>query len=70
MLITAIALIVTGCGITGIAFSTTGPIYVADGINARIVRINNISGAGWTTFGSFGPGTNQFSEPSSVLVGP
>lgn len=38
---------------------------MADG-NNRIVRIDDMSGAGWTTFGSIGNGVNQFSFPADL----
>jgi DNA-binding beta-propeller fold protein YncE len=60
----------------GIFVSPTGQIYVADtgthfrvvqGIN-RIVRVDDIAGKGWTTFGTDGSGVNQFTEPRGVFV--
>jgi hypothetical protein len=32
--------------------ATSAGIYVADNGNSRIVRMNDMTGAGWTTFGS------------------
>ncbi len=37
-----------------------GRIYVIDALNHRIVRVNDITGASWTTLGSLGRGVNQF----------
>jgi hypothetical protein len=45
-----------------------GQIFIADTGNNRIVRINDMTGAGWTTFGSLGSGTNQFNRPSDIFV--
>ncbi len=52
----------------GIALDTSGHIYVADHGNGRIVRIDDMSGAGWTTFGSYGSVTGQFKDPTGVAV--
>jgi streptogramin lyase len=51
-----------------IFISAGGKIYVADGDNDRIVRMDDISGAGWTTFGTTGAGTNQLSSPFGIAV--
>jgi sugar lactone lactonase YvrE len=45
-----------------------GRIYVADAGNARIVRMNDMTGAGWTTLGSLGRGVKQFRNPPGVFV--
>jgi sugar lactone lactonase YvrE len=54
----------------GIFVDSAGRILVADTGNARIVRMEDMTGAGWTTLGSFGSGTNQFVSPNSVFVKP
>ncbi len=54
----------------GIAVTATGQIFVTDILTHRIVRINDMTGTGWTTFGSFGKGKNQFNNPSSIAVTP
>jgi DNA-binding beta-propeller fold protein YncE len=43
-------------------------IYVADAGNNRIVRMNNMTGAGWTAFGAGGSGVGQFSVPLGIFV--
>src|SRR5256885_9043438 len=43
-------------------------IYVADESNNRIVRMDDMTGAGWTPFGTFGSGMNQFKFPSGIYV--
>ena len=43
-------------------------IYVADASNNRIVRMDDMTGAGWTEFGTFGNGPNQFSSPFGIFV--
>src|SRR3989441_6291482 len=43
-------------------------IYVADESNNRIVRMDDVTGAGWTPFGTFGSGMNQFRFPSGIYV--
>jgi hypothetical protein len=48
--------------------SDSGQIFVADSTNNRIVRINDMTGAGWTTFGAQGSGPNQFSVTQGIFV--
>src|SRR3989454_3252589 len=43
-------------------------IYVADESNNRIVRMDDMTGAGWTPFGTSGSGPNQFSIPIGIFV--
>ena len=45
-----------------------GRIYVADWGNGRIVRLDDMGGAGWTTFGRLGSGVGQFMWPRGVFV--
>ena len=44
------------------------PVYVADTGNNRIVRMDDMTGANWTTFGKTGTGTNQFQSPYGIFV--
>ena len=46
---------------SGISLDLAGRIYVADFGDNRIVRMDDITGADWTTLGSLGDGENQFS---------
>src|SRR5207249_8708803 len=41
---------------------------LADRNNNRVVRMNDMTGAGWTEFGTFGSGPNQFSSPFGIFV--
>src|SRR5438552_17273246 len=43
-------------------------IYVADESNNRIVRMDDMTGAGWTEFGTSGSGPNQFRCPFGIFV--
>jgi hypothetical protein len=49
-----------------VAVDRQGRIYVADG--NRIVRMNDITGNGWTAFGSHGSGPGQFNYVRGVAV--
>jgi hypothetical protein len=49
-----------------IALDAQGRIYVADGY--RIVRMNDITGNGWTAFGSPGHGRGQFTYIKGLAV--
>lgn len=51
-----------------IAVDRLGRIYVADGGNNRLVRINDMTGAGWISFGTEGGGRNQFRRPSHIFL--
>jgi DNA-binding beta-propeller fold protein YncE len=52
----------------GIAVNSAGQIEVADKVNDRIVQVDDITGAGWTTFGTTGAGFMQFNGPAGVAV--
>jgi len=49
-----------------IAVDAAGRIYVADG--NRVVRMNDITGNGWTSFGEHGGGTGQFNYIRGLAV--
>ncbi|MDI6773257.1 MAG: hypothetical protein QME77_11825 [bacterium] len=57
------AILTTACGMITLMPSLPGQIYVADQNNHRVVRFNDMSGAGWVTLGALGSGTNQFNNP-------
>lgn len=60
LLLLAMIFALVGCGGSGGGSKAdVRRIYIADG-NDRIVRIDNMSGSNWTTFGSSGNGVNQF----------
>jgi hypothetical protein len=56
MLILPAILMVGSAGAQTPATSAAEKIYVADRDNSRIVRIDDMTGAGWTTFGTAGSG--------------
>ena len=43
-------------------------IYVADDGNSPIVRVDDMTGAGWITLGTSGRGAKQFSGPHGIFV--
>lgn len=58
-------------GAYGIALDSAGRIYVADTYNCRVVRIDDMNGTNWTTYGdasSCGSGQGQFYDPSGIAV--
>jgi hypothetical protein len=48
--------------------TAAGQIYVTDQMNTRIVRMNDMIGAGWVTLGPFGIGVGQFNVPGGIAV--
>ncbi len=53
---------------TGIAFGSDGHMYVTDTKNHRLVRFDDMHGAGFAAFGIDGSGTGQFVHPSAIFV--
>jgi len=51
-----------------IALDAEGRIYVADQAAGRIVRMDDMDGTGWVTFGTTGSGRGEFKEPSGIAV--
>ena len=45
---------------TGLFVDSAGKIYVTDTGNNRVVRINDIAGDGWMSYGAVGSGAGQF----------
>ncbi len=39
-------------------------------IDSRIIRIDDMTGKNWVSFGTFGSGVNQLHDPSHLVVGP
>ena len=52
----------------GVAQPAAAQMFVVEPVNNRIVRIDDMSGRGSTTFGTLGRGVNQFIGPSGVFV--
>ncbi len=56
-------------GAYGIALDLAGRIYVADTYNCRIVRIDDMNGTNWTSYGgTCASGQGQFYDPSGIAV--
>lgn len=55
-------------GAYGIALDPSGRIYVADTYNARVVRIDDMNGTNWTSFGTYGSDVGQFNDPQGIAV--
>ncbi len=56
-------------GAYGIALDSAGRIYVADTYNCRVVRIDNMNGVNWTSYGGVcGSGQGQFYDPSGIAL--
>ena len=52
----------------GIIINTASSIYVADYSNNRIVKMDNMTGSSWITYGTYGNGTSQFDGPMDIFV--
>lgn len=56
-------------GAYGIALDSAGRIYVADTYNCRVVRIDDMKGTNWTSYGgTCGSGQGQFYNPQGIAV--
>ena len=57
-------------GAYGIALDSAGRIYVADTYNCRVVRIDDMNGTNWTTFGDgiCASGQGEFNDPFGIAV--
>jgi len=53
---------------SGVMVDAGGHIYIADMVNNRIVRMDDMAGANWTTLGSPGSGVSQFNRPWGVAL--
>jgi len=47
---------------------SAGRIYVSDTYNARIVRIDDMNGTNWTSFGTYGSDIGQFANPGGISI--
>src|SRR3989441_254116 len=55
-------------GPVGIFVNSARQMFVTDGRNSRVVRVNDMAGSGWTTFGTRGTGINRFTFPFGIFV--
>lgn len=55
-------------GICAPALDSEGHIYLADASSMRVLRVDGMSGANVTSFGSYGEGEGQFSGPAGVAI--
>ena len=53
---------------SGVTVDAGGRIYIADMVNNRIVRMDDMAGANWTALGSPGSGVSQFNRPWGVAL--
>jgi len=53
---------------SGIAMDSGGRIYIADTHNNRIVKIDDLSGSNWETFGDQGIPTEQLRVPAGIAL--
>jgi len=44
--------------------------YKSGHIDSRIIRIDDMTGKGWVSFGTYGNGINQLSNPNHLMIGP
>ena len=59
------------CGISGVSKDENPEnayIYIADLKNHRLIRMDDMGGTGWVSFGSLGAGVNQFNEPKQLAM--
>jgi hypothetical protein len=55
-------------GAYGLALDSAGRIYIADTYNCRVVRIDDMNGTNFTSFGTCGTDVGQFNDPSGIAV--
>ena len=54
----------------GLSLDPTDRIYLTDPSKHRIIRMDKMGAAGWTTLGSKGVGICQFNEPRGITIDP
>jgi hypothetical protein len=52
----------------GMAFGKDNKLYIVDHMNYRVVRISDMTGTGWISYGSSGTGTGNFYYPRFIAV--
>jgi len=55
---------------TCVSLDAGGHIFIADMVNNRIVRMDDMTGANWTALGGPGSGVSQFNRPWGVALDP
>src|SRR3989304_2184078 len=53
---------------SGVFVDASGRIYFTDVTSSRVVRVNDVTGAGWIAFGTRGSGPGQFDLPAGIAV--
>jgi len=53
---------------TDIKVGSNGKIYIADTNNDRVVRIDDMTGAGWTSLGTVGTGVGNLDNPKAISL--
>ena len=68
VMIIVMALVLLGVGVCGADDSLH--IYVPDCNNHRIIRIDDMTGSGWVSYGTEGSGVGEFYRTTAVAIGP
>src|SRR5437867_2624201 len=64
------ALLVAGNSseVTPMLAASAGHIYISVASRHAILRVDDMTGAGWTTLGNWGSSVGQFNEPGGIFV--
>src|SRR2546425_1229547 len=64
------ALLVAGNSseVTPMLAASAGHIYISVASRHAILRVDDMTGAGWTTLGNWGSGGGEFNEPGGIVV--